>query len=304
MNMRAVIVGAVESTAVALRAIARSDWNVALCVTLPPSHATRHSDYFDLAPEAERTGAQLFHTTQINDPATLTAIRDVEPNIILVVGWSQICGPALLDIAPGRIIGYHPAALPRLRGRAAIAWTILLDEKITAGSLFWMAGGVDDGPLLDQQYFHVAPRETAASLYTKHMSALDAMLDRSLDLLANQHRPATVQDERCATYAVRRTPADGRVNWAQPATQIDRLVRAAGRPYPGAFTTAQGEQLTIWSAEPVEPALAFHAQPGQLLAADDSHLLVQTGSGQIRVTEWTWARDGPPALHSLLGDAA
>ena len=69
----------------------------------------------------------------------------------------------------------------------------------------------------------------------------------------------------CATYAVRRTAADGLVNWQSPASEIDRLVRAAGKPYPGAFTTAKGAKLTIWASELVEPALPYHAAPGQLV---------------------------------------
>src|SRR3546814_17829006 len=78
------------------------------------------------------------------------------------MGWSQICGPAFRALFPDRAIGYHPAALPRLRGRAAIPWTILQQEPITAGTLFWIDAGTDTGDIADQQFFHVAPDETAA----------------------------------------------------------------------------------------------------------------------------------------------
>jgi methionyl-tRNA formyltransferase len=301
--MRAVLVGAVESTAVAIRAFARSDWDLSLVVTLPTDKSGRHSDFVDLTADAKAAGAAIFHTAQTNHPDTLAAIRAAEPDYIFVVGWSQICGPEFLDIVPGKVIGYHPAALPRLRGRAALAWTILLDEKITAGSFFWMAQGVDDGPLLEQHYFHVAPRETAQSLYNKHMVALDAALGRGLARLAAGDATPQVQDEACATYAVRRTAADGLVNWQKPASEIDRLVRAAGKPYPGAFTTAKGAKLTIWASEPVEPALPYHAAPGQLVTDNDDGLLVQTGSGQLRITDWSWEQEGRVPMHIILGQS-
>ena len=83
------------------------------------------------------------------------------------------------------MVGYHPAPLPRLRGRAVIPWTILLDEKITASSLFWIDEGVDSGPLLAQRFFHIAPDETAATLYARHMTALDAMLREVRDEVGN-----------------------------------------------------------------------------------------------------------------------
>lgn len=303
MTLRAVIVGAVESTAVAIRAFAGSDWDLSLVVTLPPEKSARHSDYVDLQGDAEKAGAAIFHTTQTNHPDTIAAIRNVRPDYIFVVGWSQICGPDFLAIAPGKVIGYHPAALPRLRGRAAIAWTIMLDEKISAGSLFQMADGVDDGPLLEQSYFHIAPRETARSLYDKHMIALDKMVRHALSRLSRGDTQCQVQDESCATYAVRRTPADGLIDWSQSAAHIDRLVRASGKPYPGAYTHVRGSQMTIWSAEPVVSALPYHASPGQLLADDGHSLLVQTGSGQLRITNWSWEVEGRPPMHGIWGNS-
>jgi methionyl-tRNA formyltransferase len=301
MTMRAVLIGAVESTAVAIRSLVKAGWDLPLIVTLPLDKSGRHSDFVDLTAEAQSAGAALFRTTQTNHPETLAAIRNADPDYIFVIGWSQICGPEFLNIAPGKVIGYHPAALPRLRGRAAIAWTIVLDEKITAGSLFWIAGGVDDGPILAQHYFHIAPRETAATLYDKHMAALGLMLDQALPNLAAGKADATRQDEACATYAVRRTAADGRVDWHKTAAEIDRLVRAAGNPYPGAFTTAKDAKLIIWGTELVEPALPYHAAPGQVLADTDDGLLIQTGAGQVRITRWSWELDGKPAMHYVLG---
>ena len=299
--MRVALVGAVESTAVALRTFARSDCELALVVTLPPDRSGRHSDYVDLTADAKSAGAEMFYTTQTNNAETIAAIRDAQPDYIFVIGWSQICGPEFLDIVPGKVIGYHPAALPRLRGRAALAWTILLDEKITACSLFWMADGVDNGPILEQQYFHVAPRETARSLYSKHMDALDAALGRTLIMLAAGNTMPRMQDEACATYAVRRTAADGKINWRRPAREIDRLVRATGKPYPGAFTYLKGAKLTIWSSELVESALPYHAEPGQLVEDNIDGLLIQTTEGQIRITDWSWEHEGRVPMHSVLG---
>src|SRR3546814_10841959 len=122
-----------------------------------------------------------------------------------------------------------PAPLPRLRGRGVIPWTILADEPITAGTLFWIDDGVDSGPILEQAFFHVAPDETAASLYARHMRALGEMMPRALAALAPGSPPRLEQDERYASWAAKRTPEDGRLDWRQNAIDIDRLIRAAGR---------------------------------------------------------------------------
>src|SRR3546814_4028654 len=98
-----------------------------------------------------------------------------------------------------------PAPLPRLRGRGVIPWTILADEPITAGTLFWIDDGVDSGPILEQAFFHVAPDETAASLYARHMRALGEMMTRALAALATGSPPRLEQDERYASWAAKRT---------------------------------------------------------------------------------------------------
>lgn len=299
--MRAVIVGAVESTEIAVAAFARSDWQLALVVTLPPEKSGRHSDYVDLQQASAAAGAKVHYTTQTNHADTLAAVTASKPDYIFVIGWSQICGPEFLNLAPGKVIGYHPAALPRLRGRAALAWTIILDEKITAGSLFWMDDGVDTGAILEQQFFHVAPRETAATLYAKHMTALGTMIDRALPRLSAGTAEPQIQDESCATYATRRTASDGLIDWHQPAAEIDRLIRAAGKPYPGAYTTAKEGKLVAWEAAPYDGQMIHHARPGQLIGHDGDHLMVQTGDGPIKVTSWVWEHEGKPAMHSILG---
>lgn len=301
MTKRAVIVGAVESTAIAVAAFARSDWDLALVVTLPVDKSARHSDYVDLQQAADSAGAQIHRTTQTNHPDTLAAIAAAKPDYIFVIGWSQICGPEFIALAPGKVIGYHPAALPRLRGRAALAWTIILDEKVTAGSLFWMDNGVDTGALLEQQYFHVSPRETAATLYAKHMTALGTMIDRALPRLAAGTAEPQIQDESCATYAARRTASDGLIDWQKPAIEIDRLVRAAGKPYHGAYSSAKGAKLVAWESTPYHGPMIHHASPGQIVGYDGDHMLVQTGDGAITLTRWSWEHDNRPTMHSILG---
>jgi methionyl-tRNA formyltransferase len=185
-----------------------------------------------------------------------------------------------------------------------IPWTILLDEKITASSLFWIDDGVDSGPLLAQRFFHVAPDETAGSLYAKHMAALDAMLRDLLPRLAAGVVPGEPQDEGVATWATRRRPDDGRIDWRDSAEGIERLVRAVGRPYPGAFTETADGRITIWSARACACAERQHASPGQVVLRDAGGFAVRCGDGRaLHVLEFETATR-PPALHSLLGRGA
>lgn len=302
---RAAIVGCVGSTALAMQSIIDNpDWSLELVVTLPLEAAGRHSDFVDLADLAEEGGARLFRTLNSNSAECLQAVSDSDVDYIFVIGWSQICRDLFMNIKPDRIIGYHPAPLPRLRGRAALPWTILLQEPISAGSLMWLGKGVDDGDLLDQHFFHVAADETASTLYDKHQAALQTMLDRSLKSLADGVLPRQAQDARFATYAAKRTPADGLIDWTDSAAAIDRLVRAVGKPYPGAFTHADGNRLVVWRSTVLPDDRAYHAKPGQIVERSDTSFTVRTGDGLLRADEWETITGKAPRQHSVLGREA
>lgn len=299
--MRVILVGAVESTLVASKALLASDCELSMIATLDAKLAKRHSDFVDLEPIARNAGAQLIRVGNCNHPEALDAMRQTKPDCVFVIGWSQICGEDFLKVADGMTFGYHPAPLPRMRGRAAIPWTILADEKISGSSLFWMDGGVDTGAILAQEFFHVAPRETASSLYAKHMLALDAIVRRAIVDLKQQTAARTVQDERCATYCAKRTPADGLIDWKQAAESIDRLVRAVGRPYPGAYTTSGSDRLTIWQST-FQPTSQHHALFGQIVEIADDRLVIQTGEGLLVAEDWDFDGERKLRNHSVLGD--
>ena len=301
--MKAVVVGAVESTRVTLKALADdSRWQVSAVVTLPPDLSGRHSDFVDLSADARACGARLIAAANSNAPEVIEAVRSVGADFAFVIGWSQICKPEFRAAAGGAVIGYHPAALPRLRGRAVIPWTILLDEKITGSTLFWIDDGVDSGPILAQKFLHVAPDETATSLYARHMTALAELLRESLGALAEGRAPRTPQDERYATYAARRTEADGLIDWRAPAASVERLVRAVTRPYPGAFTYFGGERLTIFGARLWEEAPRHAAMPGQLIGKPGNALAIACGDGAILATDWAYPK-GELRAHVVFGGA-
>lgn len=302
--MKALVVGAVESTRVALNVItAAPGWSVAGLITLPPELAARHSDFSDLTQEVARADAPLIYAANSNAPAVLEKVRAIKPDIVCVIGWSQICKPAFLEAA-GRVIGYHPAPLPQMRGRGAIPWTILLGCKITASTLFWMDNGVDSGPILAQRFLHVANDETATTLYQRHLVALGEVLAESLAAIASGKPPRIPQEEKYASWTAKRTPADGKIDWRRPADETWRLVRAVTRPYPGAFTASEGQKLVVWRAEPWPMAVRHAALPGQVIARQNGGFAVSCGDGNgLWVSEWETSSGKLPKQHSILGAA-
>ncbi|MCT7376929.1 methionyl-tRNA formyltransferase [Chelativorans salis] len=301
--MKTAFIGAVEGSAIALEALVRAGLTPRLVVTLPPDAAHRHSDYVDLAPLANEFGSTLLYTTDVNTPPVLEVLRTLETDLALVIGWSQICGPAFRSSARIGAVGFHPAPLPRMRGRAVIPWTILLGETTTAASLFWLDEGVDSGPLLLQETIDVVQDETARTLYLKQTGALARMLPKAMELVRSGNAPRIEQDHARATYCAKRTSEDGLIDWRQPAQAALRLIRAVGDPYPGAFTAYKAHKLIVDAAEPFADSHRFIGLPGQVVSDTQRGFVVRCGDGDcLHIT--SWRLDGEarkPRLHSKLG---
>lgn len=298
--MRIALIGAVESTAVTLAALCEHGQPPVAVLSLAAEFKDRHSDFVDLESAAAAAGAPFYPIDNVNREPVLDLLRSLDLDWLIVVGWSQICSPELLAIPREGSLGYHPAALPRLRGRAVIAWTILLGLTETAGSIFMLEPTVDSGALLAQRTFLVDEAETVSALMAKHMEALGEMWAGLLPLRRAADYQPLVQDETQASYCAKRTADDGRVDWTQPAAAIERLVRAVSAPYPGAFTTYQGKRLVIDRAAVWTGPRHFGA-PGQVLHRDNHALLVACGGySALLVQAWRWIgehqADRPPAV--------
>ncbi|WP_224826141.1 methionyl-tRNA formyltransferase [Cognatishimia sp. MH4019] len=299
--MKIALVGAVESTRVTIETLAPLGHTPDLLVTLPLDLAHRHSDFVDLNPLAAEHGIPVHATAKSNAPETIAALKALAPDLMLVIGWSQLCNVEFRSIASKASLGFHPSALPKLRGRAVIPWTILQGEDRSGASIFWLADGADTGDIAAQETFAIDPAsETAASLYAKQMEALARMLPPLMARFTAGEAPRTPQDHSKATICARRTAEDGRIDWTQPADRIERLVRAVGDPYPGAFTETNAQRLVITQAQLTE-GNRYIGLPGQVQAREADRFTVMCGDARcLDVLGWSGASE-PPKLHSKLG---
>jgi len=274
--LRIGLVGAVESTAAALEALAGAGHAPVILLTLPLEKRARHSDFVDLAPLADAVGTHVERVQDVNDDAVLALLATLDLDLLMVVGWSRVCGPEFRRAARLGAIGYHPALLPSMRGRAALAWTILRDVRRTGGSLFWLDEGIDSGDIVAQEAFDLSGAETLRQLYNRHLDALRTMAAGLAAKLAAGERPAAPQRHEYATYLAVRRAEDGAIDWERPAPEIERLTRAVSHPYPGAFTWWRGRKLIIWAAR-VAHYPQWAAQIGQVFTYEGEAPVARCG---------------------------
>jgi methionyl-tRNA formyltransferase len=299
--MRLAFVGAVEGSLVALSTLIELGRVPVVVITLPPDAGQRHSDFVDLRAVAERAGSAVHLTTNINDPETAALLCTLRIDLTIVVGWSQICRRDFRAASRLGAVGYHPAPLPRMRGRAVIPWTILQDDAETGSTVFWLDDGADTGGIIAQRRYPVAPDETARSLYERHKAMMPLLIGEAMVRIESGDRLGDPQDETAASICAKRTEADGLIDWRDDAEVILRLIRAVGDPYPGAFTHCDGERLTLDKARFFAPRGRYIGSIGQVQTHLPDGFTVLCGDGAtIAVTAWRGSSLDRPKLHARL----
>ena len=188
-------------------------------------------------------------------------------------------GQELLDIPPLGAYNLHGSLLPRYRGRAPANWVLVKGEKVTGVTLHQMTHRADAGAIVAQQRVTIAADETALSLHGKLDRAAAHLLEGILPAFRTGKIPLTPQDESQASYFGRRSAADGEIFWQRPAHELDCLIRAVTRPYPGAFTHAGERKLILWQARVINETTT--ETPGTILNLDP--LRIACGEGALEI---------------------
>jgi methionyl-tRNA formyltransferase len=276
-----------------LAAAAEAGAEVAAVVTLPGPIDPDRSGQCSFDEIGAELGARLIESVDVNAPDTIAAIREADPDLIFVVGWSQLVMDEFIGLPRHGVFGMHPTLLPRHRGRAAIPWAILSGLAKTGVTLFQIADGTaDSGPIVGQVEVPVELHETATTLYEKitaaHLELVREFVPRLLDGTAER----VPQDTRRASSWPKRTPADGIIDWETRAPYLYDWVRAQTRPYPGAFTYLGEDKLVVWRARPVE--LDDEAPAGTVVRRDGEAAVVACGEGGLVLEEVEGAAEPLP----------
>jgi len=253
-------------------------------VTLPGPVDTDRSGQCSFGEVATRHDAALVEARDVNAPDTLNALRKLEPELVFVVGWSQLVHDPFIAIAREGVFGMHPTLLPRHRGRAPIPWAILSGLARTGVTLFEIVDSTaDSGAIVGQVAVDIGPDETATTLFDRLAAAHVELVRECVPQLLAGSAPRVPQDARRASAWPKRMPADGIIDWDTRAPYLYDWVRAQTRPYPGAFTFLGDEKIVVWRARPVE--LEAPAPAGTVVAALPDGPVVACGEGGLLLEE-------------------
>lgn len=231
---------------------------------------------------AEKHAIPIVAPEKIRDPGLLNTLQTWNPQIIIVVAFGRILPSSILELAPEGCLNVHYSLLPKYRGAAPAAWTIINGEQTSGVTTMKLVEKMDAGPIYLQREIALAPDETTASLQDKLTPVGAELLLETLQRLREGSLTAQTQNESGVTFAPIIKKEDGLIDWSQPAEIIERRVRGFN-PWPSAYTQLRGMLLKVHRAKVVAPTEP--GAPGEIVRADVNGFWVATGSGILSLEE-------------------
>lgn len=227
----------------------------------------------------------LEHDIPVFQPNTLknedeqARLRELAPEVIIVVAYGKLLPKAVLDIPPHGCINVHGSLLPRWRGAAPIQWAVIAGDEMAGVTTMQMAEGLDTGDMLLTYETKVGEEETAGELFDRLAQSGAELLTQTLVKLDEiTPRP---QDDAQSCYAHMLDKQMAVIDWSKSAHEIDCLIRGLN-PWPIALTALSGERLKVFAAEKANG----NGEPGTVLEADPKKgLTVACGEGALGLTE-------------------
>lgn len=253
-------------------------------VTQPDSSAGRGQKSFPspVRKLAESRGIAVLAAEKIRTPEFLETLRTWRPDVIAVVAYGRILPKTILELAPQGCINVHYSLLPKYRGAAPAAWTIINGETEAGVSTMQLVEEMDAGAVYLQESLRLTGDETTGSLQNRLTPIGARLLLETLRRLKEGTLAATEQDDKLATLAPLLKKEDGLVDWRRTAIEIERRIRGFD-PWPGSFTRCGGKMLKIHRARVIDTER--HGAPGEIIRADGNGFWVATSSGTLSLEE-------------------
>ncbi len=219
-------------------------------------------------------------------PEIVQAMRDLNPDVIVMVAFGQILKEAVLKMPPYGVINLHGSLLPHYRGAAPINWSILNGDTKTGITTMQTEAGVDTGPMLLKAEVEITENMTAPELAEKLSTVGAELIVKTLRGLKDGSVTPEKQDDSLATFAPIMTKEMADIDWSKSARHIHNQVRGLV-PWPGTSTVFRGTQLKIVKTELVKDGGTNQKElpPGTILTTSKEVLVScgATGSERLRL---------------------
>ena len=198
--------------------------------------------------EAEKNGIKVFQPTTLKDGEAYEILKELDPEIIVVVAYGKILPKEILDLPKYKCINGHASLLPRHRGASPIQWSIVCGDKVTGVTTMLMDEGMDTGDMFETVTTEILNTDTAETLHDR-LSILGAdLMCSTLEKIEKGSITPKPQGENGVTYAPIIKKEMGLLDFSKNAKELHCLIRAFSG-WPVAYFSLNGKRVKVYSAE-------------------------------------------------------
>ncbi len=232
---------------------------------------------------ALKYGLPVYQPESVKEEAFIEKVKELSPDLIVVVAFGQILPKKLLEIPAIGAINVHPSLLPKYRGAAPIQWALIKGETVTGVTIMRLSPQMDSGEILFQRAMPIEPEDTFGTLHNKLAVFGAEMLLETLHRMKKGMINPVSQDDSLATYAPKIKKEDCLIDWGKSAREIANLIRALD-PKPGAYTHLDGKNVKLFKPY-VITLTPQNLTPGTVLEANKNGLQIATREGILLIRE-------------------
>lgn len=278
-DKRVVFLGVKRPGEIALRVLVEKGVSIAAVIT------RRGAENQPVVAMARKYGIPVFQNPPLRTARFIRKIRLLNANTALNFSYPEIFKERFIDLFPYGCINFHPAILPRYRGRYPTVWPILYGDKVAGYTMHYIDKGVDTGDIIDIAKIKVSQEDTGYSLYNKLIRVLPILLKKHLPDVVTGRVSAVAQKITKNTY-FSRLPGNGKIEWGVSAERVQRFIRALYHPrFLSAFTLRRGRKVEILKASWLrynkrqmehKPGELFFCGGSVFMACSDGYLRIES----------------------------
>ena len=223
-------------------------------------------------------GLKVYQPETLKDEAILPLLRELAPELIVVVAYGKILPEYVLNFPKYRCINIHASLLPRFRGAAPIQRAVMAGDRVSGVTSMYLEKGLDTGDIILKAETPITDDMTASDLHDVLAELGGRVLLDTVERFKKGDFSAEKQDDALACYAHMLTKSEGEIDWSLPAREIFNRVRGLNS-WPMAYSYLDGKRMVIDMVRRAEGT----GRAGEIIAADDSGITVACGSGAVKI---------------------
>ncbi len=221
---------------------------------------------------------KVYQPETLKDNAILPLLKELEPELIVVVAYGKLLPEYVLNFPKYRCINIHASLLPHLRGAAPIQRAVMEGDEKSGVTSMYLEKGLDTGDMILKEEVPISREMTAGELHDVLAESGARVLIKTVERFKAGDFSAEKQNSESASYAHMLTKAEGEIDWSKSAEEIYNKVRGLN-PWPMAFTAVEGKRLVI---DFVKLSVGS-GRPGMVLSTDGGAITVACGNGAVKI---------------------